>query len=211
MRWLGLTPEQWLEYAFFLAAAAGSLVTALGVLFAPRVLHAALWLLFCLLSVAALYALLGAHLMFAIQVLVYAGAIAVMIIFTVVLLERRVGRGILAGNQHLLAGLVGAGALGAVLVPALAYVCWQRGLPATAVAGPEGGNVAAVGQLFLTRHLLAFELISVVLLVSAVGAIVLARPDRRAEDAPEEPAAREGGETEAALEPSSAGGRGKGP
>ncbi|MCX7598538.1 MAG: NADH-quinone oxidoreductase subunit J [Armatimonadetes bacterium] len=188
MTWLGLTPAQWVEYAAFLAAAGASLITALGVLLAPRVLHAAIWLLFCLLSIAALYALLGAHVVFAIQVLVYAGAIAVMIVFAVLLLERGTGRGILAGSQHLFAGLVSAGALTAVLVPALAYTLWKHAR-AAAVSGPDtgpiSGQAAAIGRLFLTRHLLAFELISVALLVAMIGALVLARPDRRRQEPPE--------------------------
>lgn len=197
MRWLGLTPAQWVEYAAFLVAAGGSLLTALGVLFAPRVLHAALWLLFCLLSIAGLYALLGAHVVFAIQVLVYAGAIAVMIVFAVLLLERGTGRGILGGSQHLLAGVVGAGALAAVLVPAVAYACWRH-VAAAAAPAPEpvsiSGHAAAIGRSFLTRHLLAFELISVVLLVAMVGALVLARPDRRRQDPAELPTETPGDE-----------------
>jgi NADH-quinone oxidoreductase subunit J len=186
VRWVGLTPTQIVEYVAFLAAAGASLVTALGVLFAPRVLHAAIWLLFCLLSIAGLYALLGAHVVFAIQILVYAGAIAVMIIFAVLLLERGTGRGILGGSQHLLAGVVGAGALAAVLVPAVAYACWKQWAAAASMPTPPSGNAAAIGRLFLTRHLLAFELISVVLLVAMIGAMVLARPDRRRGELPED-------------------------
>jgi NADH-quinone oxidoreductase subunit J len=184
MTLLGLTAEQWFEWAAFLAIAGASLVTALGVLFASRILHAAVWLLFCLLSIGGLYALLGAHVLFGVQVLVYAGAIAVMIIFAVVLLERGTGRGLLAGSQHLFAGLVGAGAIAVSLVPVLLVACWLGHWPAAVAAGPGVTNASAIGQLFLTRHLLAFELISVVLLVAMIGALVLARPDRLAREAP---------------------------
>ncbi len=182
MTWLGLSPEQLLEYVGFLLVAGVSLVSALGVLFAPRVLHAAVWLLFALLGVAGVFALLGAHVLFAVQVLVYAGAIAVMIIFAVVLLERGTDRGILAGNRHLFAGVVAAGAFAVVVVPSLVATVVTVGLPASAGPGPTvQENVWVIGRLFLTRHILAFELISVVLLVSMIGAIVLARADRRGE------------------------------
>ncbi len=186
MTWLGLTAEQWLEYAAFLSIAAGALVTALGVLFSPRILHAAVWLLFCLVSIGGFYALLGAHVLFGVQILVYAGAIAVMIIFAVVLLERGSGtRGILSGTQHMFAGIVGATAIGASLLAVLVVACWFGGWPSTAATGPEATtNIAAIGQLFLTRHLLAFELISLVLLVAMIGALVLARPGTTQ---PEEP------------------------
>lgn len=188
MTWLGLTADQWIEAIGFLITAAASLVSALGVMFAPRVLHAAVWLLFCLLSIAGLYALMAAHVVFAIQILVYAGAIAVLIIFTVVLLERGPRGQILAGSQHLFAGVIGAGFVCLVLVLGEGYVCWQRGFPATPVASASTTNVAAIGQLFLTRDLLSFELISVVLLVAMIGAIVIARADRRAKDIVEEAA-----------------------
>lgn len=182
MTWLGLSPEQVLEYVGFLLVAGVSLVSALGVLFAPRVLHAAVWLLFALLGVAGVFALLGAHLLFAVQVLVYAGAIAVMIIFAVVLLERGTGKGILAGNRHLFAGLVGAGAFAVVILLALVATVAAMGLPASAGSGPTAQeNVRVIGRLFLTRHILAFELISVVLLASMIGAIVLARAEGRDE------------------------------
>ena len=187
MTWLGLTAEQILEYVGFLTITAMVLVSGLGVIFAPRVLHAAVWLLFCLVGIAGYFALLGAHLLFAIQILVYAGAIAVMIIFAVLLLERGTGRGILAGNRHLFAGVVAAGGFLAVVLPtvvgAVVALGGLQARPQRALAEP---NVATIGRLFLTRHLLAFELISVVLLVAMIGAIVLARPDKRSPQAPED-------------------------
>ncbi len=193
MTWLGLTAEQILEYIGFLAITAMVLVSGLGVIFAPRVLHAAVWLLFCLLGIAGYFALLGAHLLFAIQILVYAGAIAVMIIFAVLLLERGTGRGILAGNRHLFAGVVAAGGFLAIILPAVVGALVALGAlnapPAHRMASPDA---VVIGRLFLTRHLLAFELISIVLLVAMVGAIVLARPDKRAPRPPEESEAANG-------------------
>lgn len=178
MQWLGLSPKEWLEYAAFLAITAVVLGSGLGVLFAPRVLHAAVWLLFCLLGVAGYYALMGAHLLFAIQVLVYAGAIAVMIIFAVLLLERGVGRGILAGSRHLFAGFVAAGAFALVMLVAVVAATAKYGVHLARPSAAAEAGVSVIGRLFLTRHLLPFELVSVVLLVAMVGAIVLARPQR---------------------------------
>jgi NADH-quinone oxidoreductase subunit J len=193
MTWLGLTGDQWYEYAAFLLIAGGSLVTALGVLFSPRILHAAVWLLMCLLCIGGFYALLGAHVLFGVQVLVYAGAIAVMIIFAVVLLERGRGMGILSGTQHMFAGFVGAAAIGVSLLAVVGVACWMGHFPSTPATNPPVTNVAAIGQLFLTRDLLAFELISVVLLVAMVGALVLARPDKiEVEPLPEDTEGHEG-------------------
>ena len=189
MTWLGLTAEQILEYIGFLSITALVLISGLGVIFAPRVLHAAVWLLFCLVGIAGYFALLGAHLLFAIQILVYAGAIAVMIIFAVILLERATGKGILAGNRHLFAGVVAAGALLAVVLPSVVGAAVAMGQAGAEAGGPKRlavPDVATIGRLFLTRHLLAFELISVVLLVAMIGAIVLARPDKRTQEPPQD-------------------------
>lgn len=192
VQYYGLTAEQWLEYVGFLGTAGVALVSGLGVLFARRVLHAAVWLLFCLLGVAGLFALMGAHVLFGVQILVYAGAIAVMIIFAVLLLERTTGRGILSGNRHLFAGVVSAGAFVVVMAPTLGVALWAAGWPSQTAPTTGQTNVALIGRLFLTRHLLAFELMSVVLLVAMIGAIVLARAERRS-DAEEAPEAQGGG------------------
>lgn len=185
---LGLNGNQLFEYIVFLLIAVGSIVTALGVLFSPRILHAAVWLLMCLLCIGGFYALLGAHVLFGVQILVYAGAIAVMIIFAVVLLERGRGMGMLSGTQHVFAGLVGATSIGVALVAVVGVACRMGHFPSKPATNPPMTNVAAIGQLFLTRDLLAFELISIVLLVALVGALVLARPDRIEVEPPSEDA-----------------------
>jgi NADH:ubiquinone oxidoreductase subunit 6 (subunit J) len=199
MQWWGLTAEQWLEGAGFVLSSAIVFISALGVLFAPRILHAAVWLMACLVGVAGYYALLGAHLLFALQILVYVGAIAVLIVFAVLLLERGRGGGMLGGSQHLLAGLLAAGMLLVVMVPVLVLALWRAAWPSGPACAGALGSVALVGRAFLTRHLLAFELISVVLLVAMIGALVLARPPRhppaspnRSDAEPKEAAAKEG-------------------
>ncbi|MBC7288454.1 MAG: NADH-quinone oxidoreductase subunit J [Armatimonadetes bacterium] len=202
MTWFNLTAEQILEYVGFLAVTAVVFVSGLGVVFAPRVLHAAVWLLFCLVGIAGYFALLGAHLLFAIQILVYAGAIAVMIVFAVLLLERGTGAGILAGSRHLFAGVVAAGGFLIIVLPSLVGpIVALGGLKLQPAAPTPEPDVAAIGRLFLTRHLLAFELISVVLLVAMIGAIVLSRPAMRERRPPEGDEGPDGaGEHEAIAE-----------
>ena len=168
-----MTGEQvFADIAFYLVAAV-TLLGALGVLFARRVVHAALALLLTLLGVAALYALLAAHLLFAVQILIYAGGIMVLILFAVMLLQRILGGGILAGSHNLLLGLVTAGAVCVVLVGALLTTAFPTVLLPAGEVG--AGNVARIGEALLTRDVLAFEAISVVILAAIVGAVVLAR------------------------------------
>lgn len=171
-----MTPEQWFENLAFYLVAAMTLGSALGVALARKVMHAACLLLPTLVGVAALFALLGGHLLFAIQIMVYVGAINVLIIFAVLLLQRRVSGRLLAGSQHLFAGVVGAGLFTLVLIVAAVFTHLA---PLQVVKAGHFGTdtVAGIGELFLTRHLLAFELTGIVLLVALVGSIVLARQD----------------------------------
>lgn len=164
------------DIGFYLVAGV-TLLSALFVLFARKVVHAALALLPCLLGIAALYALLAAHFLFAVQLLIYAGAITVLILFAVMLLQRVLGGGVLAGSHNLLAGLLSAGAMFVVLAAALLTSTFGEATVPSSDLGSE--NVARLGEALLTRDLLAFEAISVVILAAIVGAVVLAR--KRAE------------------------------
>lgn len=170
-----MTPEVWFETIVFYLVAAATLAGAASVALTRQVIHAACLLLPTLLGVAALFALLGGHLLFAIQVLVYAGAINVLIIFAVLLLQRYQHARILAGSQHIFAGVVGAGffTLGLVAVILLAHYA-----PTAPVVHGDTDSVANIGVLFLTKHMAAFELTGIALLVAMVGAIVLARKER---------------------------------
>jgi len=162
------------DIAFYLVAAL-ILVSALGVLFARRVVHAALALLPCLLGIAGLYAILAAHFLFAVQILIYAGAITVLILFAIMLLQRILGGGILAGSHNLLVGILAAGTMFVVLIAALFTTSFGGQEPTDLGAG----NVAALGRALLTTEVLAFEAISIVVLAAIIGAIVIAR--KRAE------------------------------
>jgi NADH-quinone oxidoreductase subunit J len=118
-----------------------------------------------------MYAILAAHFLFAVQILIYGGAITVLILFAVMLLQRILGGGILAGSHNLLIGVLGAGAMFLALLAALLM---------TNFGGAESadlgmGNVASIGQALLTREVLAFEAISVVILAAIIGAVVIAR------------------------------------
>lgn len=213
-----MTATEWLEQLGFLLVALFTLGSALGVIIARRVLHAALWLLPTLVGVAGMYALMGAHLLFAMQLVVYVGAITVLIVFAVMLLEEEAVRDQLprfvrdripprlkptseivmhyyGGMQHVLGGVVAAGVLFVVLIAAIVEAAWFRSWRTLQPEPPGefvGDNVRYIGELFLTTHLLAFEIVSVVLLVALIGAVVIARWPRRRESASEE--AEGGGE-----------------
>ncbi|MGH7678610.1 MAG: NADH-quinone oxidoreductase subunit J family protein [Gemmatimonadaceae bacterium] len=141
---------------------------------------AALWLVNTMFSLAALYVLLDAQFIGAIQILVYAGAIMVVFLFVIMLLnlghpsELADARGT---GWKLAAGLVGLALLAQVAVLARARVPERLALPPGRLAQDvtREGAIAPIAQSLFTEYLLAFELTSVLLLAAIVGAVVLGR------------------------------------
>jgi NADH-quinone oxidoreductase subunit J len=139
---------------------------------------AALWLVNCLFSIAALYVMMDAHFIGAIQVLVYAGAIMVVFLFVVMLLNlgEASAVGDARGRWPQVAGLLVGLAL-AAQVAALNRFRWAPAVPQALEAvrpTPEGAIAPIAGPLFKDQ-LLAFELTSVLLLAAIVGAVTLGR------------------------------------
>jgi NADH:ubiquinone oxidoreductase subunit 6 (subunit J) len=161
---------------FFFIAGIGAVAGAVGVVSVRNPFYAVLSLVFHLLSLAALFLLLRAEFVAAAQVIVYAGAVMVLYVFVVAYvggqdrpLTPRHGPGMRA------VALVFAGAL---LVEIFIAVLGS-GLSVLDDEGsgffPAFGSPAQIGQLFLTKFLLVFEIASLLLLVAAVGAVILAR------------------------------------
>ena len=141
---------------------------------------AALWLVNTMFSLAALYVLLDAQFIGAIQVLVYAGAIMVVFLFVIMLLnlghpsELADARGT---GWKLAAGLVGLAILAQVFALARARISDQFALAPGTIARDveQQGAIAPIAKPLFTEYLLAFELTSVLLLAAIVGAVVLGR------------------------------------
>jgi NADH-quinone oxidoreductase subunit J len=161
----------WYVCAFF-CFAAGVLVPGLLVVLSRSVLHAALWLLPCLASVAGMFLLLGAELLAAIQILVYCGGIVVLILFAIMLTQGLGHADVRVTNQQLLWGFIGAAGLSGVMLNLLSRQMWPLG---TAV--PPADVTGRLAEALLSPYVLAFEVASVVLLVAMVGAIVIARAE----------------------------------
>ncbi len=169
---------------FFLAAF-GAIAGAVGVVALRDAFFAVLALVVHLLSLAVLFLLLRAEFVAAAQVVVYAGAVMVLYVFVVAYvgdsartLGQRLRRGASSrGSLRLAGALLG----GAVLVELLIALLGSglkaiEGYGAGYVPGPKTfGTPAYIGNLLLTRFLLAFEIASFLLLIAAVGGVVLAR------------------------------------
>ena len=139
--------------------------------------HSVLFLVLDFLFVSALYVMLGAQFLAAIQVLVYAGGIVVLYLFVVMLVNLK--RPPEAHQDPHRRSKLGFGLAAAVLMEFGAIVMYGYARPAAPVAAaasiPVTGNTEQVGWLLYTSYLIPFEIASMLLLVAMIGAILLAK------------------------------------
>jgi NADH:ubiquinone oxidoreductase subunit 6 (subunit J) len=158
------------ELAAFLILSALILVPAVIVVTSRNIVRAALSLVPTFLGVTGYYILLQAEFVAGIQVLIYAGAITVLILFVIMLTEG--GSGTMVRQ---VTGQVPLGATAAVWLAFLLFVVLsQTSWPTSRGPGPQY-SVQTIGTAFLTNYVLIFEVTSLVLLISLVGAIIIAR------------------------------------
>ena len=174
-----------LVWIVWFLAAGGLLASGAAVVSLSNPFYSALALIANLASLAVLYLLLSAEFLAAAQVLVYAGSVMVMFLFVVAYLGGRADAP-WAGGPPLLrtAALVAAAALLVEIVVVLG-LAWGDNLSDPAEVSDGFGSPASIGELFLTDHLLAFEITSIVLLVAAIGGVVLGTTPQRREESQE--------------------------
>jgi NADH-quinone oxidoreductase subunit J len=173
-----------LVWLVWFVAAAACLGTGVAVVTMTNPFFSALALIGNLASLAVLFLLLSAEFVAAAQVLVYAGAVMVMFLFVIAYLGGRADAP-WAGGPRLVRGaaVVAAAALLIEIVVVLG-LAWGDNLTDPAEISASFGDPEEIGQAFLTDHLLAFEITSIVLLVAAVGGVVLGTtPDKEDEAA----------------------------
>lgn len=155
----------------FFALAAAVIVAALGVVLLNNVVYSAFLLGGVFLSISGLYILMNADFVSAAQILIYVGAVNVLILFAIMLVNKREaytpvpGRWLRQGG----AAVVSLGVF-ALLTKMILQTPWQlSSLP------PTTDSITTIGQHFFSDFLLPFELASVLLLMALIGAVVLAR------------------------------------
>ena len=165
------------EAIAFYTLAAFILGFAVMVVATKNTVHSVLFLVMNFLFVAALYVLLGAQFLAAIQVLVYAGGIVVLYLFVVMLVNLK--RPPEAHQDPHRRGMLGFWLAAAVLAELVAIGVYGYAAPPTAPIAsapmPVAGNTEQVGWLLYTSYLIPFEIASMLLLVAMIGAIVLAK------------------------------------
>ena len=171
-----------LVWAVWVIAAFACLGSAVAVISFSNPFFSALALIANLGSLAVLYLLLSAEFVAAAQVLVYAGAVMVMFLFVIAYVGPRTESPWSGGPSWQAIGAVLAAA--ALLVEIVVVIGLKAGGRLSQAEDITGafGSPREVGRLFLTDHLLAFEITSIVLLVAAIGGVILGAHSRRATD-----------------------------
>ncbi|MGE5553916.1 MAG: NADH-quinone oxidoreductase subunit J [Betaproteobacteria bacterium] len=152
----------------FLVLATFTSLSATGVLALPNVFHAALCFALTFLFLGGIYLTLGAEFLAVIQILIYAGAIGVIIALAVMLTPPDIGHSNLSNRQRLWAGAVALLALG-LLSAGLVGAGWLTPGPLRAT------STATLGELMLTRYVVPFEVAGFILLVALIAALTAAK------------------------------------
>ena len=138
-----------------------------------NVVHAALYLVVTLASVAAIYAQLTAEFVAWVQVLIYIGAVIVLVLFGVMLTRAPLGREALDNEQRSIAVVAAFGLFG-TLATVLVDFFENDAVPLTS---DRASRTVQVGEQLFSRWVIPFEVVSVILLAALVGAVALARKD----------------------------------
>ena len=151
------------------------LVSAVGVITSKNPVHAALFLVFSFFNSAILWMLLEAEFLAIVLVLVYVGAVMVLFLFVVMMLDINVAQMREGFTRYAPLGIV----IALIVVAEIGSVVWVKSLgtpeaaPVVSVATADYSNTQALGELLYTKYLYPFELAAVILLLAIVAAIVL--------------------------------------
>ena len=163
-------------YAFYFLSFL-AILSALMVVLSKNAVYSSLYLIITLFSIAGHYVLLDAQFLAAVHVIVYAGAIMVLFLYVIMLLNLNHESESTPSNYMKLAAVVCAGSLMVVLIGSL------KGTESLIAAERVSGNVGLVktlGKVMFTEFLLPFEITSLLLLAAMVGAVMLGKKDKTA-------------------------------
>lgn len=149
------------------------IASAIMVVTLKNIFHCALALIACLFTVAGIYVMLNAEFLAAAQVLIYVGAVSVLMIFAIMLTGKLASKEIVQTNKNALVAFIMCLAFVFTMVElARSTTVWE----AATKALPED-NIMALGQALLTEYMLPFEVVSILMLAALIGAVSLAREE----------------------------------
>lgn len=164
-----------------------AVIASLGVVLARNPVHSAIALVVTFVNLAGIYVMLRAEFLAAVQIIVYTGAILVLVLFVIMLVDQENLPDFHGGRpmQRALGLLIGLLLLGEFAAAILTRtVVGRPGIWDGAAVQRAGGNVQVLGQFLYSGYVLPIQAIAIVLLVGTIGALVLARPDEMGESRP---------------------------
>lgn len=164
---------EWIVNVFFYLMAAVAIISALKMVTTSNVVHAALYLLVVLTAVAGTFVILGAEFAAVTQVLVYLGAVMVLLLFGVMLTRAKLGaEDDLDHEQRWIGGLVAAG-----MLAVMSYSLWEAFETDKLPSDQLPQTTQQVSDEIFSTYIVPFEALSVLLLAALIGAVVVARRD----------------------------------
>ncbi len=168
-----------MEQLFFFLAFGIALVSAASVVLQSKVMYSVLSLIVTLLTVAWVYAMLSAPFLAIVQIIIYAGAVMVLILFAVMMLrfdEDETGQRRTRPDLLGVFGVLVALGFAVILISSFFCPCGEVGAISGEMASipADFGSIKSIGSVLYTRYLIPLELASVLLLVAVVGAVMLA-------------------------------------
>lgn len=155
--------------AFYILAGI-TIASAMGVVMKPNLVHSSLLLALCFIGVAGLYVLLEADFLAAVQILIYSGAVAVLIVLGIMLTQRSSMDETNQNSGWRKSSAIVCGFFVVVILVVIGITPWQY-----SVALPVQDTPGVIAQLLLTDYMVAFEAAAVLLLAAMIGAIALAK------------------------------------
>jgi NADH-quinone oxidoreductase subunit J len=169
-----------MELVFLLICGGVAVIASLLVIFARSTLHSALWMVLSFFMIAVVYVLLHAQFLAMLQIIVYAGAIMMFIVYAIMMLNLRQEPKVKTASK--ISKVIGVGAL---IVLFLELMLVSLGHNLTAMQGPVTdklvatyGRMAVISNFLFSDYLLPFEVVSILLTAGVVGAVVLAKREK---------------------------------
>jgi NADH-quinone oxidoreductase subunit J len=175
------------EAATFWVLAPVAVICAIGMVWARNAVHSALFLVVTMLCLGAFYILQAGPFIGMVQIIVYTGAIMMLFLFVLMLVGRDASDSLIETLRGQRMAAVGLGVGFALLVGSGLYRALGDAHPVGLTQANQEGNVQGIAKLLFTKYVLAFEVTSALLITAAVGAMILAHVEKRADQKVSQP------------------------